>query len=328
MSAGEATAEWRVLDEAAGLVDLSFRRSILASGEERVRFLQGQLSNDIATLEAGAGVAALALSAQGRVQEMLDVFVREESLELVVDGDRLESTRARLERFLVADDVEFSVEPPCDRVGIAGPAAREILARAGLACDPTPGKWSIQDGEIAGVPVRALSCGQWRIPWVELVAPSGGVAVRQRLEALGARATGADAAEIVRIESGVARLGIDVDEERLATEGRLEWSIHFAKGCYVGQEVIERSVSRGRLNRELCLLGADAQLAPGDRIEGAAEKDVVTSVADSPRAGHLALAYVPLERATEGTELSALGGRGPVRCRVLPWPRPRHLAGR
>src|SRR6185369_6366445 len=134
--------------------------------------------------------------------------------------------------------------------------------------------------------------------------------VLRAIESSGAVRCGAAALEIVRIESGTVRYGVDLDEKRIAIEARLEWAIHFAKGCYVGQEVIERAVSRGRINHELCLLGLDAEVAPGARVEGGSDSDVVTSVARSPRLGTIALAYVPRAKAAEGTSLTLASGAG------------------
>ena len=111
-------------------------------------------------------------------------------------------------------------------------------------------------------------------------------------------------------------------------EGRLEWAIHFNKGCYVGQEVVERAVSRGRLNRELCLLRTENLVVPGARLADGGDRDTVTSVALSPRFGPICLAYLPLDRAEVGSELSLQSDDGTVRATVLEWPRARVLAGR
>ena len=144
------------------------------------------------------------------------------------------------------------------------------------------------------------------------------------LEDLGAVPCGFQAVETVRLESGTARFGVDVGLDRIAMEARLEWAIHFAKGCYVGQEIVERGVSRGRLNRLLCLLELEGVTALGALIEGAGEKDVVTSLARSPELGPIALAYVDRDRAVAGVRL-VVGG---VPARVLEWPRREILAGR
>lgn len=173
-----------------------------------------------------------------------------------------------------------------------------------------------------------------RVPSFDvLVCDSEGVArdvaaVARAIEAAGARPCSDAALEIVRIESGTARLGVDVDETRLAIEARLEWAIHFAKGCYVGQEVVERAVSRGRINHELCLLKLSAAVAAGARVESGGDHDVVTSVVTSPRLGTIALAYVPRAKAEAGTALTLLADGANIEAIVLPWPRKRTLPGR
>jgi folate-binding Fe-S cluster repair protein YgfZ len=125
----------------------------------------------------------------------------------------------------------------------------------------------------------------------------------------------------------------------MAIEARLEWAIHFAKGCYVGQEVIERSVSRGRVNHLLCLLqidpagaAVDAAEVAGLQVAGGNPADIVTSV--SMGAGGdgevaLALAYLPAAM-TEAGSVVELESDGVViaRATVVEWPRPRVLAGR
>jgi folate-binding protein YgfZ len=119
-----------------------------------------------------------------------------------------------------------------------------------------------------------------------------------------------------------------VDESRLAVEARLEWAIHFAKGCYVGQEVVERAVSRGRINHELALVELDELIAAGARVEGGGENDVVTSIAESPRCGRIALAYLPKTMLAAGTVVTFASGESRTGATVLEWPRSRTLPGR
>ena len=187
---------------------------------------------------------------------------------------------------------------------------------------------------VAGEQVSVFARDDLRVPSFDVLACSSeGIAsdagvVWRAIEAAGGERCGVTALEIVRVESGTARFGIDVDETRLAVEARLEWAIHFAKGCYVGQEVVERAVSRGRINHELCLLKFSGDAAPGARVEGGGENDVVTSVVSSPRLGTIALAYVPRVKAEAGTAVTLLADGGNVEAVALPWPRKRTLAGR
>jgi folate-binding protein YgfZ len=320
---GDPVAEWEALDRGAALLDRSFRRSIVASGEDRSRFLQGQLSSQVECLSAGDGQAALLLNAQGRVQSILALYDRGDAFHLVVDADLLAASTERLEQFLVADDVEF--EPPAEsaaiQLALAGPEAEALLSKVGVNVPASP--WGVTDARIENTDVVVYARGDLRVPVYEL-AGGDATGLWTTFEGLGAIPCGFQAVETVRLESGTARFGVDVGPDRIAVEGRLEWAIHFAKGCYVGQEVIERAVSRGRINRVLCLLELEGVAALGAPIEGAGPHDVVTSLARSPKYGYVALAYVDRDRAVAGVRLHV----GGVPARVLEWPRREILAGR
>jgi folate-binding protein YgfZ len=206
-------------------------------------------------------------------------------------------------------------------IGVGGPNAATVLEGAGASLPST--SWGNCDTTVGGIPVHVRARDDFRVPLYELVTDRG-VELWGLLEKGGAVACGFQSLEVVRVESGLPRYGIDVDDERIALEARLQWAIHFAKGCYVGQEVIERAVSRGRLNRKLCLLGLDSVVPLGAQVENGSDVDVVTSVARSPNLGRIALAYVDRERAVAGVKL-VVGGVG---SRVLEWPRQEVLAGR
>lgn len=322
-SFGDSGAEWEALDSGVALVDRSHRHIISASGDERKEFLQGQISSQIEGGAQGEGRAGLLLSAQGRVQSILALYDRGETIDLVVDEDLRESTAERLEEFLVADDVEFDADDDAApiQIGIAGPKAQSLLTDAGVSTPTSP--WGVSQGRIASIDVVVYARGDLRVPVYEIAAADG-AALWSAIEELGAVPCGYQAVETVRLESGTARFGVDVGSDRIAMEARLEWAIHFAKGCYVGQEVIERAVSRGRLNRLLCLLEVEGVVPLGAHVEGAGEKDVVTSLARSPKYGSIALAYVDRERAVAGVHIHV----GGVSARVLEWPRHEVLAGR
>ncbi len=331
---GDTVAEWHAIDSAAGLIDLRFCRLLAAEGTERHEFLHGQLTNHIKDLREGAGCGSLLLAPEGRPRALLAVYDEGERLLISLDAALLESSREALERFIVTDDCEFEVLPAVPHIGLVGPEAASVLAEAGVAGLGAEPGYSITHGEISGERVTVLARGDLRVPCFDLAvtaagdAPGDGAAVWQALEALGAVPAGTDAYEIVRVESGTARYGVDVDESRLAMEPRLEWAIHFNKGCYVGQEVVERSVSRGRLNRELALIALDGVVARGDHVSGGAEAAVVTSVVDSPARGKLCLAYLGRKQTAAGTAVTIETESGEVAGAVLEWQRPMDLTGR
>ncbi len=260
---------------------------------------------------------------------------------LVSSAAEVAATRTALERFLVADDCEFEEGPELEALMLVGPEAGKLLGAVGVegtAALAAGDGWGLARAVVGGQAVLVLGRGDLRVPCYELHAvDAGGAAtdaaqVWKVLQDAGARPCGLDAYEILRVESGTARYGVDVDESRIAVEARLEWAIHFAKGCYVGQEVIERAVSRGRINHQLTLLASEQPLPVGARATAGAEDDVVTSSVVSPRLGPIALGYLPRELAVGPGQIAAevefeREGRR-FAARVLEWPRALVLAGR
>jgi folate-binding protein YgfZ len=334
---GATATDWKILDGGAALLAPQ-RAFFLATGEERREFLHGQTTANVEALGAGDGAPALVLTAQGRPLSILALYEDGEKLWIATPPALTAATRTALSRFLVADDCDFEEDLAAPSLVIAGPNAAGVLAAAGIALQSEPGSWGLTIGSIDAQSVHVFSRGDLRVPWFDVVAchddgrPSDLEAVRRALHAAGAEhcsdACGEDALEIVRIESGTARYGADVDESRIAVEARLEWAIHFAKGCYVGQEVVERAVSRGRINHELALVAASAPVAAGARVVGASERDVVTSAAVSPHLGPIALAYLPKTMLEAGTTLELGTGDSRTSAVVLEWPRSRTLPGR
>jgi folate-binding protein YgfZ len=327
---GDVAAEYRALAEGAAIVWMPQRRIVRAEGSERMAFLHGQLSSDVKGLEPGRGQPSLLLNAQGRVEGVLALYDAGEAIEIVCDASRLESTRERLERFLIADDVELETEVvPGACLGLAGPRAREVMTAVCGRSFSLGHEWARAEVELCGMHARVLARGEMRVPLYEMfVDADAGTSsaidgLWRSLRDAGASPVGTAAYEILRVESGVARYGVDVDSGRIALEARLEWAIHFAKGCYVGQEVVERAVSRGRLNRRLSLLGVDVPVPVGACVDGGGERDLVTSSVVSPVHGPLAFAYLDLEHGDPGQSVAVAG----TPARVLAWPRAETYAG-
>ncbi len=332
--AGDTLArDWKLLDEGAAL--LPGRRAFFtAIGEERREFLHGQTTANALALASGDGVPALVLTAQGRPLSILALYEDGEKIWIATPPELADATRAALSRFLVADDCDFEPNVAAGCLTIAGRDAAGVLAAAGVALQTEPGSWGLTIGSVGAQSVHVFSRGDLRVPSFDVLAchddgrPSDVEVVRRELHTAGAVDCGEEALELVRIESGTARYGVDVDESRLVVEARLEWAIHFAKGCYVGQEVVERAVSRGRINHELALVAPSAPVAPGARVEGGGERDLVTSAAVSPRLGPIALAYLPKSMLEAGTTLALDEGGSRTSAVVLEWPRSRKLPGR
>lgn len=310
---GDAAGEYAAMRDAAAVVELPWIERLRVTGSDRVPFLQGMLSNDVAKLAPGSGCPALLLSEQGKAVGDLVVLAGEEVLAL--DGVGAASVvRVALERFLVADDVELEPAESARVFAVLGPRAPNVLAGLGL---PAPeASWAHAPAHIpddAPHIVRAPAPGAGgfacRVPG------AAGAQWWERAIAAGGRPAGLEAFEVLRIESGVPRHGRDVLADTLALEAPYENAISFRKGCYLGQEVMERVAARGHVNRKLVgvELAGDAVPRPGARLV-AEGRDVgwVTSAARSWRLGRtIGLAYVRREYLEPGTALALGAADGP-----------------
>ena len=319
----------------AGLFCLEDRGLIRVAGEDRVPFLEGQLSNGIAGLSDGgphSGCYAFLLTRVGRIVADLQVIARPEALWLETQCDRVPAALARLERYLVADDVELSRhDDRFIRFGLEGPASGEILDRAGIG----GGGGDLAPDAIRAVRVEGVEIWVGAFGWTgELarqlfVPPRAAAAVCERVLAAG-RGTGLvwgtrRALEVLRVEAGIPRTGAELGEAVLPAEtGQLDRAVDFEKGCYTGQEVVARMASRGRVAHRLVGLrveGSDAgRVVPEDVLlrEGRPVGDL-TSTALSPRFGAIALGHVRVAAAEPGTRLEVAERDAAVRVAPLPF---------
>ena len=306
--------ELAALRTGAALSPLSERMVLAARGGDRTTFLQGMLSNDVAKLAPGQGTHALLLTEQGRVVADLCVLVLDDAIWLDLPASSRERARTSLERFIVADDVELE-ELTLSGMALRGPGADAVLASV-LGTDVG----ALPEGAHVEVPyggarVRVARLAEFGARgfhvWCAAEACEDALAVAL-LEA-GAVSVGPDASEIFRIANGWAREGVDYDAQTLAAEvPSLARAVSYNKGCYLGQEVMERIAARGHVNWLLVRLTGEkgGTLVPGAVVrDGEAEVGRVTSSAILPDSGcPVALARVRATAAAAGTRLAALDG--------------------
>ncbi len=304
--------EYAAVCEEAGLIDLSFRTQVRFTGEERSDFLQGMLSNDVKALRPDAGCPATLLTEQGRIVADLRVYAEESAILLDLDARIKEKTIEALDRFIIADDVEIEdLSAHQVTIAVQGPAAAQVLAAAGLPSLPEQ-ELQHQDATLADVRVRVIRSDQTGKGGYEFhVAGDQAPGVWQALAQLdGLLPVGHTALNMLRVEAGIPWYGLDMDEDRIVLEVGLDRAISFNKGCYLGQEVVERASARGRMNRLLSgfLLqneGQDVLPTRGDRLlKDDKEVGWLTSVTTSPTLGRpIALGYVRREHGEPGTRL-------------------------
>ena len=303
--------EYAAIYEKAGLIDLSFRTQVKLTGEDRSDFLQGMLSNDVKALRPGDGCPATLLTEQGRIVADLRVYAEEAAILLDLDARIKEKTVAALDRFIIADDVEIEdLSTHQVTIAVQGPAAAQVLAAAGLSSLPEQ-ELQHRDETLADVRVRVIRSDQTGKGGYEFHVPGDRVSVvwQALTQRDGLLPVGHTALNILRVEAGIPWYGLDMDEDRIVLEVGLDRAISFNKGCYLGQEVVERASARGRMNRQLSgfLLQNEAAALPtrGDRlVKDDKEVGWLTSVATSPTLGRpIALGYVRREHGEPGSRL-------------------------
>jgi folate-binding protein YgfZ len=298
-------AEFHALLSACGVYSLEWRAKISLTGGDRVRWLNGIVTNNVRDLAPGHGVYAFLLNAQGHIQADLYVFQRGESLLVDTELSRREIILPWFDHYIIADDVEVTdISDKLTAVGLTGPESRSILERGGIAV-PDLGYLQFADTQWNGVTCSVLHSGEeakdsWQV-WID---PAHVRDLQEGLVKAGAKPVGAAALNLFRISRGIPQFGQDIRERDLPQETGQERALNFTKGCYLGQEIVERIRSRGAIHRNFTAFAVEGPLpAPGAKIQ-AEEKEVgeITSGATLPLPGGnrtVALGYVRREAATK-----------------------------
>jgi tRNA-modifying protein YgfZ len=285
------TAGYRALTETCGLVDRSERGKLALTGSEAKAFLQGQVTNDVEALEPGRGCYAAFLTHKGKM--LGDMRALDLGDELLLDTERsaLQELFNMIRRYKLGRDVELHKRTlELGELSLIGPHARRVAGAADLGRHEHD---SVR-AQVAGADVVLVATDVG----VDVLCAAGDTAaVRAALEAAGAVPVGEDVAEIVRVEHGRPRYGVDLDEGVIPQEAGLnERAVSFTKGCYVGQETVARLFYRGKPNRHLRGLRLSAPAASGDVLRlGEKEVGKLASVVVSPAHGPIALALVRRE---------------------------------
>jgi aminomethyltransferase len=268
-----------------------------ATGGDRARFLDGLLTGPVSSLEPGQCAESLLLDRKGHVLSTLDVCVHADAIDLAVAATRAPVVYEVLDRHLVADDVELEdrSEGSAELV-VWGAGAERVLGRVGLDV-PGVGSCVTSDGLLLA---RSGSRGVRRI---RVFGPSD--RVKTLSEQIDVPQLDTEQCEAVRIASFEPAYGPELGDRTFPQEARLDASVDFDKGCYLGQETVQRIHSRGGVNKLLVQIVSGAPLRDGAPIAAdGREVGRVTSAATTP-AGELALGYVKVAAAAPGTALTS-----------------------
>ena len=287
--------------------DLGWLRRVAVRGEDRFRWLSGMVTNTVNDLAANAGAWNLVLNAQGRIQGDLYVAREGDALYLTIAADQYEKLLAHLDRFIIMDDVELAPLSE-SALGLAGPLAADLLARLGLPAPQEP--LTSDSGAWNGLDLRVVRAYGVHAPHYELWVRAALIpALWPALVEAGARPVGAASLEAFRIAEGIPAYGIDITERDLPQEAvpqvatfpevmksmransellaPPQVALSFNKGCYLGQEIVERIRSRGSVHRHLRSLelsGAVPAAGAALTLEGGAVAGQITSAAELPLA--------------------------------------------
>jgi folate-binding protein YgfZ len=331
---GDPMTEYAALRGTAGLVDLSGRSRLAVTGGDRQRFVNGQVTNNVKDLLAGEGCYAAVVDAKGKLHGDVNIFCLAEELLLDCEPGHGPGIAARLEQFIIADDVQvMDINDEYGLLSVQGPQCATVLDRA------FPGRslperawgakvWPGDDGEIC---VTNLS--RAGVPGLELFVPRSGMReawnrLADGVTAVNGRLCGWECLEWARIEAGLPRYGQDMDDRNLAPEAGIEErAISYTKGCYIGQEIISRIRTVGRVNRSLRGLALEDSKEPlprkGDRLtHRGREVGYITSAIHSPALGRpIALGYVRrgIEEPEAELEVQTQAGPRIARLRALPF---------
>ncbi|HEY6939139.1 MAG TPA: glycine cleavage T C-terminal barrel domain-containing protein [Terriglobales bacterium] len=302
----DTRTEFAALRSGCGVYDLSWRRYFTVCGRDRVRWLNGMISNNVRDLQPGNGVYAFVLNPQGHILGDLYIYNHGDDFVLETDAGQADKLYSHLKRFIIMDQVEFKPAQDWAAMGLQGPKAGEILRAAGIE-PPALEPMQLSDVKLGATPATLVRSDHPLSTNYEFWLTSDQApAFWDVLVKAGATPTGAEAVELARIAAGIPRYGQDIRERDLPQETGQMRALSFTKGCYIGQEIVERIRARGSLHRGFAgfRMMEGPLPAPGSKVQ-AAGKDVgeITSAAMLPsQEGEIAVAlgYVRKEAGAPG----------------------------
>ena len=307
--------QFKALTETAGLLDLSSRSRLCLLGEDRIKFLHGQVTNDINGLAANTGCYAALVNAKGKMESDLFAYRLAEEILLDFEPGLIDAVKARLEKFIITEDVEVAdVAPHFGLLSVQGPKAAELLASLKL---PKPKKnYALAKTEadmyVANQPRLGSSGFDFFVPVDSLDTWKSRLAEH-------APVCNEAAFDRARILATIPRFGQDFTAANLAPEGGIESrAISYSKGCYIGQEIIARIRTYGKVNRILRGLRLEGAATNGDEVFlGDKMVGTLSSVITEPDS---ALALIHRDAAERGTSLRVDTKNGSVTAEVATLP--------
>ncbi len=308
-SFGDTAAEFRALLEGCAIFDKGWQAKLVLTGEDRVRWLNGMVTNNIRDLAVGHGVYSFLLSAQGRIQGDLVAYDRGDYLLVTTDREQAPAIAAIFDRYIIMDDVEVAdISDNLATIGVAGPHARDLLSNACIdVTQLEPGQ--VSDTVWRDIGISVARSAQPPMDGYEIwFSGDNADKVWDALQSFGATLAGSDALELYRIVKGVPRFGVDLRDRDLPQETGQYYALNFAKGCYIGQEIVERIHARAILHRTFVGFEVEGEPpSPGTKVrvndKNAGEMTSAARVPFPSGERTLALGYAHREIAGPGTRV-------------------------
>jgi aminomethyltransferase len=317
LSFSEKSGELRALYSGAGIFDLGWRGKILVTGQDRGRWLNGMLTNNVRDLPVNRGNYNFLLNAQGRILGDMYVYNRGEYLLLDTDQSQVTAIMKTLDHFIIMDDVELSdATETLTAIGVCGPAAPSVLGAAeieAVGLEPLEAR----DQTLGNIGITIVRGPEQKPNWYEIWVSSANAApIWDLLVKAGGQPVGADALEAWRILHGIPRYGRDIRECDLPQETEQSQALNFTKGCYIGQEIVERIRSRGQVHRKFAGFEFENGLPGLGKVEeGGRAVAEITSEARVKFAAtemNIALGYVRRESGLPGSAIQFHGKSGRI----------------
>lgn len=298
----ELDAQYRQLREEAGMLRRAGRTVLAVRGGEGAEFLQGQLTNEIEGLEPGAGCYAALLDRKGKMRADMRVLRLASDLVWIETGaEQVDEVFRHLDMYRIGREAEIERRDELEVLSLIGPRAVELLGGKPVGDEHDHREQRLAERDTLLV---ATDLG------VDAIAAGDDLdAIAAELAAAGAEPVGAEAAEVLRVESGRPAFGAEMGNDTIPQEAGInDRAISFEKGCYIGQETVARLHFRGKPNRHLRRLASERPLDPGAEVRlGDRSLGTVGTAVLSPARGALALAVLRRE-AEPGAEVEVGDG--------------------
>ena len=248
---GSAARELASLRNACGMFALPWRSQIDVTGKDRVRWLHNMVTNNVRDLPVNRGNYNFVLNAQGRILGDMYIFNRGESFTMQTDSRQVEPLIGTMKKFIILDKVELTPDSgSLVAVGVCGPKSVETLGAAGI--DPRGmSPLEMRDLTLNGVSITLVSGPEKKPAWFEIwLDQTHAQEIWNKLISTGAHLVGTEALEMWRILHGIPNYGQDIRQTDLPPETAQSDALNFTKGCYIGQEIVERIRSRGHVHRQ------------------------------------------------------------------------------